>query len=1073
MDDGAATSGNPRPQANGVAGTIRTAPAACLPAAKQKLSRKPPPPAAHLPGGKLPTAALPRPPTVPCKAPKMLSNGTAKKPSVSQPKQPVPKTSSAANAPARVTMKKATGDRPSATKTSEKEVQQKSAKVALQSSTASASKSAAAKPKRVEQTKPSRTWLPGTRNASSSSALNRAPVNDKVVGKPKQMAPPAGQSAAVQQQKTTLAAQRDTTRAATIPKAKPSGSSPIVKMPSAPKHPKLPGSKSQSDPSLAHKNVAAPPKNTKLSEKKFSEMAKPRTPSRAAGGGAQPATPRRAAASAPKAPSAGNSPGKKIPRRDALPNQEQVPTQKKKLQKSAAQEGNIPAAVGEAESIPTEDTRPLEKVEYMAKVETVVAQVLSEVTTLEMEPVEPRDLQEAGENKPGPPSMLAPQGPLLPAGLEEASPVFPSLQTMKVVSPNEVLHLPAPEVLELPRDAPDPQIAAVPCEPFTPIYLELSPEILQLETLQPSREGTAFQFLEEQGSPHLDSVPVEQSRYLLEPEESCEDTHPLATPPLAQDSQTPVKEDTFAPSCTEEEEEEEGASGSLIPKAGFPEAAQDEMLLVLAAKAQEVPPLQVEHSPSACQTALPLKIVAGTRATEHDEEHEVNEVASLSRSLDVEELQEDVLPLEMEDEVLWGRHVDLGTEASQEATTSQQAEQQHIADILAEDVLEVLCMAELPVLDNLVQEQTPLSPDAALLHTEFTRGSCMGYDNHSSPSGGHSSAGSLEEYAVVQDVDESSLKQEDAPEFEASDLFLPHLSEETSPTSSIAQVSVHKPQTLPLKSLELLQEPSAQLPEGPELLLSTTMLKGLSPERGGSSSKSSTLSGPDLAGKSSSETSTPEELRDYDSSSGVESKSDEKLEQTCHQLLSPLEDLPGELDLGIHMEKGDDEAETLPADEVLGDPPTEPTVSSEEEAELDADLLKDPGFTETVCLSASPPGKPCLPHSVEESDELGSGDAGTETPASTNSAASCDVFGAFHLHSTDSCGKSPGLSSLESEEHSTEGSKDQLPKETHSKTPVDWEHPLQASPAPQKIRGQDEEPPQPFTATHSLTAGNV
>nr|XP_008171657.2 proline-rich protein 36 [Chrysemys picta bellii] len=239
-----------------------------------------------------------------------------------------------------------------------------------------------------------------------------------------------------------------------------------------------------------------------------------------------------------------------------------------------------------------------------------------------------------------------------------------------------------------------------------------------------------------------------------------------------------------------------------------------------------------------------------------------------------------------------------------------------------------------------------------------------------------------------------------------------------------------------------------------------------------SRSKSSTLSGPDLAGKSSSETSTPEELRDYDSSSGVESKSDEKLEQSFPR--SPLEDLPGEQDLGIHMDKGDDEAETLPADELLGDPPTEPTVSSEEEGELDGDLLKEPGFPAMgkplVFRAPSPPHKP----SLEELEELGSGDAGTGTPASTNSATSFDAV--FHLHSTDSCGKSPGLSSLESEEHSAESTRDQIPKgsepaslpeaEEHGKIslPGDWgcqlERPLQMGPA-----DEEELASQPYGTT--------
>ncbi|XP_069460089.1 nascent polypeptide-associated complex subunit alpha, muscle-specific form-like isoform X2 [Ambystoma mexicanum] len=282
---------------------------------------------------------------------------------------------------------------------------------------------------------------------------------------------------------------------------------------------------------------------------------------------------------------------------------------------------------------------------------------------------------------------------------------------------------------------------------------------------------------------------------------------------------------------------------------------------------------------------------------------------------------------------------------------------------------------------------------------------------------------------------------------------------EEQPLDSDGEDLLHKPHNLALESTGVPfqsngtqgsscggEGPSPLSPESLEPLQEQSLEKG--------PSKSSTLSGPDLAGKSSSETSTPEELRDYDSSSGVESKSDDKLggslDPAFHQtqqLISPLDDLPADQDLGIHMEKGDDEAETLLADELLGDPHTEPTVSSEEhsETEMDADLSlnglsKCPAFekldsTSTVLDKSkplvslvSPPCKPSLFHSVEESDELGSGDAGTETPASTNSAASYDVFdGAFHLHSTDSCGKSPGVSSLDSEEHVLEGNRDHFP----------------------------------------------
>ncbi|XP_032995594.1 proline-rich protein 36 [Lacerta agilis] len=647
-------------------------------------------------------------------------------------------------------------------------------------------------------------------------------------------------------------------------------------------------------------------------------------------------------------------------------------------------------------------------------------------------------------------------------------------QDVKISSLHDEIHdLAASEVLNLPGDEMLGFQAACTYEPSPPVDSGLASQTSTMESSQPRQAGTDSEYLEEQVFPRLDvPVAVEQPHLLLDAEEPCEGISHLSSP----GTQVSTGEDVPMPICVEGFH----SPGSLVPDFGLLEETQTAKPLAQTAEAPEVSVLTAEQPSSFSQAGPPLETMAELWSAEHDEV--MDEVLSLPRSPEVER-QMDRAPLEAETERLRRSPLELAAECSevtQEVVTSPQPERLHTTAIYTEDeLLEPPHAAEPSVIGEFVQDQAPVSLQTpeSLLPTEFAAEPSVAHGDTFSCLGGHPAIGGPVDGGGGGDGDGDdptflemhvgNLNQEEAPAGEAPG-FRPHLSGELSP-SGVAQVLVHKPQTLPLKSLELLQEPPTQLPD---LLLSSTVLTtSQSPERGGSSSKSSTLSGPDLAGKSSSETSTPEELLDYDSSSGVESKSEEKLEQTCHQLLSPLEDLPGELDLGIHMEKGDDEAETLPADEVLGDPPTEPTVSSEEEAELDTDLLKDPGFAKTaVCLSTSFPGKPSLPHSVEESDELGSGDAGTETPASTNSAASCDVFGAFHLHSTDSCGKSPGLSSLESEE----GSKDQLPKETGSKAPVDWEqHSLQASPAPQKTTGgQGEESSQPFTATYSLAAGD-
>ncbi|XP_054832311.1 proline-rich protein 36 [Eublepharis macularius] len=1057
MDGGAAADGDSAPRENGVTATGEAAPAARLPEAKQKSNKT-----------TQPAAVASRPPTVPCGASKTLNNGPAKKPNASQAKPLVPKSSGVSNTSGRMVVKKPVGEKPSGVKASEKlgqnkEVQQKTAKGSSQPAV-SAPKLTATKPKRAEQPKPTRTWLPGTKNATSSSALSRALVNDKSVGKPKQTVPPAGQAAAVQQQKSTLAATRDPARVATIPKAKPSSTNPTVKKLSAPKPLRLPNSKLQSEPSLGQKNMPIP-MNTKLLEKKLLETSKPRTPSKTAAGSARPYR-----ASVPKVPAAGSGPGKKLLKKDDLPSQEQAATPKK-LQKAPDEEKAKPD-VDEVESTIIEDTRPVE-LEPTTEIAADAPLFLKEPETSRLEaqeteqsvPVDMEGREDGAENL----GVIAPQVST-PAALGEIPLVFPSLQDVKVSSPIGAPDLPVPEISELPDEALGLHTELL-CH-LSPASLALCPQTPPSDSLQPSGEGTDVQRLKEDALPHSAPVPAEQLYSLLETAVSCEDICCLSTSSLDEDSQILVKEEAPVPN-----------SFGGLPCAslvGFAEQVQPRELPGLLAETQEEPVSPGRQSPSPNQVDSPLTITAETQAAVDGERYRgfdtVPQVAGLS--LSEEDWQKEVSPVEVENERLRTSPLDFeakthpSTEGAHERDALQ-AEWPDRAAVLAEgELMETRHIGDRPDAGKVAQDPPPLpspTPVVALLPTESTGDASTGCGD--APS-------SVEERVciggpggdAVAEVCLGNLKQEEALKCKDPDL-LPHLSGEVSPGSGTGQALMSKPQTLPLKSLELLQEPPTQPPEAPELLLSCTVQKGHSPERGGSSSKSSTLSGPDLAGKSSSETSTPEELRDYDSSSGVESKSDEKLEQTCHQLLSPLEDLPGELDLGIHMEKGDDEAETLPADEILGDPPTEPTVSSEEEAELDVDLLKDPGFTETVCLS-SPPGKPSLPHSVEESDEPGSGDAGTETPASTNSAASCDVFGAFHLHSTDSCGKSPGLSSLESEEHSTEGSKEQVSKEPNRKMPVDWEHLVPATLASEKIRGQDEESSPPFTATHNLAAGD-
>ncbi|XP_070781499.1 calphotin [Enoplosus armatus] len=187
--------------------------------------------------------------------------------------------------------------------------------------------------------------------------------------------------------------------------------------------------------------------------------------------------------------------------------------------------------------------------------------------------------------------------------------------------------------------------------------------------------------------------------------------------------------------------------------------------------------------------------------------------------------------------------------------------------------------------------------------------------------------------------------------------------------------------------------------------------------------------GMSLSSTLSSETSTPEELGDYNR--------DGKLQPQDAQatVLSPQPDLDYQ-DLGIHLERGDREgeeeaeaeAETLPADEVLGGPATAPTSNpssssvtedeasdTEGEAQLD-DSLESPAIS-NITFDSQPPAQRCLSTVEEGEDESGAGE--DTTPPSATSLASygfdtMTTASNSNAQSTgESCIKSPGIFSLE------------------------------------------------------------
>ncbi|CAM4661027.1 unnamed protein product [Lepidochelys olivacea] len=1092
MDGKATANGPPPPQTKGTATAGKGAAAAGQPAAKPKPAKNAVR-SAPVSGARRPATTHAHSPAAPGGGSKPLSNGVPPRAEASQRKPPAAAAAPKAGAavakltPAKAVARKPAGE--SGAKPSEKAGPGKAGQLKAVRKTpvptvALVPKSASVKPEKPESANPSRPPAPGTEYTRALAS------NKPAMAKPKQMAPPGGQASAVpQQQKNTAAsAKKDLVRAAPISRARLAGSNPAldkiagqVKTAKA-KLPVEPKAKSHPVPA-APKGLEKPgPPGPKTSPK---------------AGGSRPVTPQRAVASTPKRLIAG-SPGKKPPKKEASYNLEPVPVPRKKLLSSGQGEAKEAAAnvlvaspdalPGTERAAPEGAVRPLDEQGLTPEVGPLLPKPVPAdkdallpappaYSSREQTPV--RDLEgvvgggapQEGGGSSGPELVAAE-----PLSHQESC---PGDQQLTGLSPPQEVGSPPREMLptagtwgpkpvgtELPDEMLTPQaeqsLVDTPAMPLDPCETGLAAEGEPLpcqEALMPAEhldlwsegKGRAVQDMTCLAPAQLDSsCPAGASQMLPLSEEiprggtgrwqslSMSPKHPAE--PLRggeREEETPAQPEA---EWSMHEMDSlprvglEGVSPEDVAEPGAVELREERnegsLSLTLPGHGQET------------QDALPLE--KGTQGARRG--------SGKMEDLDAEGMTStEAVAASQGIEGLSGEPVRAGHEPG-EAAAAPPTEQ------LPEDSKgpeDQPSLASPPGM-SLSGAGGSLPAELAGVALRSPEEAELGYDHLGSP-GDVAKVGSAEGEPLLKGG--ADVLEDPEPHAQRGSPLCP-------------EVTMHKPQSLPLKSLELPQEPAQCPPHPGQLWSSSAESEGPPKSR---SSKSSTLSGPDLAGKSSSETSTPEELREYDSSSGVESKSDEKPEQTFPR--SPLEDLLGEQDLGIHMDKGDDEAETLPADELLGDLPT---VSSEEEGELDGDLLKEPDFPAMgkplVCRAASPPRKPSL-----EESELGSGDAGTGTPASTNSATSFDA--AFHLPSTDSCGKSPGLSSLESEEHLTENTRDQIPKgaepaslpetEEHSKIslPRDWgcqlERPLQMG-----LADEEEPASQPYgTAPRGPAAG--
>ncbi|XP_007253181.3 platelet binding protein GspB [Astyanax mexicanus] len=215
-------------------------------------------------------------------------------------------------------------------------------------------------------------------------------------------------------------------------------------------------------------------------------------------------------------------------------------------------------------------------------------------------------------------------------------------------------------------------------------------------------------------------------------------------------------------------------------------------------------------------------------------------------------------------------------------------------------------------------------------------------------------------------------------------------------------------------------------------------------------SRTQGMSGPNAASgleqdaHSCSDTSTPEEQKEYNIISGVDN-----LQQ---QVAAPASSVPAVLpdimqDLGIQLEHGDEEEEpeTLPADDILGGPATAPTsvpsspssATEDEASDTEGEMQISEPSMEPVATGNECFGSAQVAHSLstleerEEASAEAEGGGGGDTPQSATSAASygfdCTTTSNSNAQSTtESCAKSPGIFSLENEDQLPDEAKDPL-----------------------------------------------
>ncbi|KAF4075212.1 hypothetical protein AMELA_G00231870 [Ameiurus melas] len=211
-------------------------------------------------------------------------------------------------------------------------------------------------------------------------------------------------------------------------------------------------------------------------------------------------------------------------------------------------------------------------------------------------------------------------------------------------------------------------------------------------------------------------------------------------------------------------------------------------------------------------------------------------------------------------------------------------------------------------------------------------------------------------------------------------------------------------------------------------------------------SQSSTLLDPELAIHTCSDSSTPEELKDYSISTGLENQ---KQPLTVSLIPASLPDIMQDLRIcrsdHAGSEHEEDEPETLPADDMLvqkssqltDQPSLHSSATGDEASDSEGDLQlgdpTEPGSTGNECFDSTQ-GVHSMSALVEECEEACvemEGGGGSDAPQSATSAASngfeCTISNSNASSTTESCIKCPGIFSLKNEEQLPEESKDASP----------------------------------------------